>query len=134
MARTDERDETACKFLKCNLIATIDELKTAMGTEATMTVFRSLSRLGYRTSYSHRGRYYTLLDVPDFDESGLWSCRAARFSRHGNLLETVAALVVRSEAGFTPAELEAVLQVEVKHALLQLVRRGTIARFKASPR
>jgi hypothetical protein len=131
MMGADKRDESARKFLRNNLIATIEELKTAMGTEATMTVFRSLSRLGYRSSYSDRGRYYTLLDIPDFDEFGLWSCRAARFSRYGNLLETVSAMVVRSEAGFTAAELATKLQVEVKHSLLQLVQRGTITRFKS---
>ncbi len=131
MKKTDDRDETARKFLKINQIATISELKATMETEATMTVFRSLTRLGYRTSYSDRGRYYTLLDIPDFDEYGLWSCRTARFSRFGNLLETVAALIERSRAGANRAELEAILQVEAKHALLQLIRRKKIARFKS---
>jgi hypothetical protein len=131
MNRAHERDEFARNFLRNNLIATIDELKRAMCTKATMTVFRSLSRLGYRSSYSDRGRYYTLLDIPEYDEIGLWSCRKARFSRYGNLLETVAALVVRSEAGFTAAELEAVLQVKVKEPLLQLIRRGRIERIKS---
>jgi len=131
MARSRERDETARKFLIDNLIATIGELKTTMETESKMTVFRSLTRLGYRTSYSDRGRYYTLREIPDFDKNGLWSCRAASFSRYGNLLETVAALVSRSEAGLSPAELEAILQVEVRHSLLQLIRCGTIGRFKS---
>ena len=131
MTKADKRDEAARKFFRDNLIATIDELKITMETEAAMTVFRSLTRLGYRTSYSDRGRYYTLLDIPDFNEYGLWSCRAARFSRYGNLLETVASLVTRSGAGFKPTELEAILQVEVKHSLLQLIRRGRVARFKS---
>ncbi|MCL1595579.1 MAG: hypothetical protein M3132_14625 [Actinomycetia bacterium] len=131
MKITDARDQEARKLLNTNSIATIDELKKAIGTKGTMTVFRSLSRLGYVSSYSHRGSYYTLPDVPVFDERGLWSCRGVKFSRYGNLLETVTSLVVQSEAGFTPSSLEAVLQVEVKHALLQLVRRGTIARSKA---
>jgi hypothetical protein len=130
MTRAGKRDEILRKFLKNNLIATIGELKRATGTEATMTLFRSLSRVGYQASYSHCGRYYTLLEIPDFSETGLWSCRTAMFSRYGNLLETVAALVTRSEAGYTTSELEPVLQVEVKHALLQLARRGTIVRAR----
>ena len=134
MNRTHERDELVRKFLRNNLIATIDELKRTMSTKATMTVFRSLSRLGYRSSYSDRGGYYTLLDIPDFDETGLWSCRNARFSRYGNLLDTVAALVMRSEAGFTAAELKDVLQVKVKEPLLQLIRRGRIERIKSGRR
>src|SRR5207249_10033445 len=39
----------------------------ALGTSATMTVFRKLKALGYRTSYSHRGKYYTLSGILRFD-------------------------------------------------------------------
>ncbi len=130
MTKAETRDSMVRKFLENNLIATVDELRRASGTEATMTIFRSLSRVGYRTSYSHRGRYYTLFETPDFGEYGLWSCHTAMFSRYGNLLETAAALVTRSAAGYTSFELESVLQVEVKHALLQLERRGALARAR----
>ena len=47
-------------------IATLQELKQALQTTSTMTVFRRLKALGYRTSYSHRGKYYTLLHIPQF--------------------------------------------------------------------
>ena len=30
-----------------------------------------LSRLGYLASYSDRGRFYTLNEIPDFDDLGL---------------------------------------------------------------
>jgi hypothetical protein len=53
-----------------------------------------------------------------------------RFSRYGNLLETALVQVEQSEAGLTAAELEAMLQVEVKHALLQLHRQEKISRTK----
>jgi len=128
MQRTEQRDQNVQNLLNRNLIATIGELKLAAGTDAKMTVFRSLSRVGYRSSYSHRGQYYTLSGIPDFDDLGLWSCRSVMFSRFGNLLDTAASLVEHSAAGFAASELELVLQVEVKHALLQLVRRGKIAR------
>jgi hypothetical protein len=58
-------------------IATLDELKQALGTSVDVTVFRKLKPLDYLTSYSHRGRYYTLREIARFDESGLWS-RAGR--------------------------------------------------------
>ena len=54
-------------------IATLDELKQALGTSIDVTVFRKLKPLGYLTSYSHRGRYYTLREIARFDEKGLWS-------------------------------------------------------------
>ncbi len=128
MKRSRERDTKLHNLLTDNRIATIEELKAALETTATMTVFRGLSRLGYLSSYSHRGRFYTLAEIADFDGRGLWSWRSARFSRFGNLQETAAVLVQRSEAGYTASELESVLQVEVKHALLRQVRRGRIGR------
>ncbi len=130
MDKPEDCDHAVRNLLNRNLIATIGELKSATGTDATMTVFRSLSRVGCRSSYSHRGQYYTLPSIPEFDDLGLWPCRSVMFSRHGNLLDTAAALVERSDAGYAASELEVVLQVEVKHALLQLVRRGRIVRRK----
>ncbi len=134
MKQSNERDKAVANLLKEKKIATIDQLKAAAGTDATMTVYRCLSRLGYLVSYSHRGQYYTLQAIPEFNQEGLWSYRSAMFSRYGNLLETAVALVRQSDTGFTAAELEMVLQVEAKHALLQLHRRGTIARVRLGGR
>jgi hypothetical protein len=82
-------------------IATLQELKQALQTTSTMTVFRKLKALGYRTSYSHRGKYYTLLHIPQFDERGLWSSGGVWFSRDGNLLATAQRFVEQSPAGVT---------------------------------
>jgi hypothetical protein len=41
-------------------VATLPQLKAALGTAVDLTVFRKLSTLPYRTSYSHRGAYYTI--------------------------------------------------------------------------
>jgi hypothetical protein len=82
----------------------LPQLKKALGTSATMTVFRKLKALGYRTSYSHRGKFYTLDSLPQFDSQGLWSHGGGWFSRHGNLLQTAAHWVKQAQAGFTAAE------------------------------
>jgi len=134
MKQSKKRDTAVRNLLADRRIATFGELKAVAETDATMTVYRCLSRLGYLVSYSHRGQFYTLRTIPEFDERGLWSCRSAMFSRFGNLLETATALVEQSDAGFSAAELEMVLQVEAKHALLKLHRRGTIARVKLGGR
>lgn len=134
MRASQHRDMDLRNLLNKTKIATIEEIKSALGTNATMTAFRSLSRLGYLASYSDRGRFYTLAAIPDFDASGLWACGSALFSRFGNLLQTAAAFVDHSEAGYTASELECLLQVEVKHTLLDLVRRGKISRTRLGSR
>lgn len=120
------------KLLKTNKIATIDELKAALGTSVAITVYRKLKEVSYHTSYSHRGRYYTLDEVARFNDQGLWSYHDVRFSMYGNLLTTAEVFIKRSEAGYYAGELEHILKVGVKEALLKLVRQGRITRKKVS--
>lgn len=118
------------RLLRRKRTATIDDLKRALGTQADATVFRKLKQVSYLTSYSHSGKYYALEESAEFDELGLWSCQAVRFSRHGTLLATTKMLVHEVEAGFYASELETLLEVSVKAALLELVRKGRICREK----
>lgn len=104
------------------------EMKAALGTEVDQTVFRKLSQLSYRTSYSHRGGFYTLESLSRLDEHGLWGCRGAWFSRQGTLLATAQDWVREAPAGYFAHELEALLQVSVKDALRQLVNDGRLDR------
>ena len=115
-------------------ILTLPQLKTVLGTSAAMTVFRKLKPLGYVTSYSHRGRYYTLAELAEFDERGLWSVNDVWFSRAGTLVRTSEAWVNRSDDGYYANELRALLHVEVKDALRQLVQEKRLARREVSGR
>ena len=115
-------------------IATMSELKSTLGTEVDMTVFRRLRGLEYRVSYSHRGKYYTLDEVAEFDDLGLWCFRSVWFSRQGTLLNTCEVLVEEAEAGYATDELEDVLHVGVKDPLRKLARDGRILREKIDGR
>lgn len=128
MARIKFGEEVIGSLLQKQRIATLPELKQALGSSATMTVFRKLRALDYRTSYSHRGKYYTLANIPDFDEQGLWCYRAVWFSRDGNLLATTQRFVGEASAGFTASELRGLLEVEVKEPLFHLYRQRRIDR------
>jgi len=104
------------------------ELMAALGTNARRTVFRKLEELEYRSSYSHRGRFYTLVEVAEFDEHGLWSWDQVWFSVQGTLLSTAAAFVHDAELGYFVDELDNLLHVGTKDALRKLVRDGRVAR------
>ena len=109
-------------LLQDQKIATMPQLKQALGTSVTYTVLRKLSALGYRSSYSHCGAYYTLDSIARYDDLGLWSYRDIHFSRQGTLLNTAQTLVTQSAAGYQVPELAAVVKVAVKDALRQLVQ------------
>ena len=116
------------KALRRTKIATMPELKRALGTEVDVTVFRKLKQLAYRTSYSHRGSYYTLDETAHFDQNGLWSFPSVWFSRQGTLLDTAQALVENSSAGHFAEELDHLLHVGTKEPLLRLVQHERVAR------
>ena len=113
-----------------NKILTLMRLKEILGTTSTMTVYRRLKSLSYLSSYSHRGKLYTLADIPEFNDMGIWSFQDVYFSRWGNLLQTVRHLVDASEMGYGAGELESLVHVEAKHALLELLRGKQIDREK----
>lgn len=122
--RADELRE----LLLRSQIATLDDLKQALGTPVDVTVFRKLKPLDYLTSYSHRGRYYTLREVARFDEKGLWSQADVWFSRFGTLLATAETFVNRSPRGYFADELSRALHVEVQDALHQLTQQRRVTR------
>ena len=109
-------------------IATLAELKQALGTEVALTVLRKLKELDYLTSYSHAGRYYTLRTIARFDGDGLWSHDGVWFSRHGTLLATAQHFVELAPQGYFAQELAAALHVQVHDALRLLVLRRQITR------
>ena len=122
--------QTVDTFLKQRKVATLDEIRDGIGSASPRTVFRKLKQLEYISSYSHRGKYYTLRSIARFTVQGLWRFRSVWFSRFGNLLETVEAFVQRSDAGYSAGELKEMLGVQTKHALTKLVRDGRLQREK----
>jgi hypothetical protein len=122
------RSDQLRSLLLRNHIATLDEMKQALGAPVDVTVFRKLKPLDYLTSYSHRGRYYTLREIARFDDNGLWSRADIWFSRFGTLLATAERFVNRSPRGYFADELARVLHVQVQDALHQLTQQRRVTR------
>ncbi len=120
------------RFLKRDKVATMSDMKKTLGTTSQSTVVRKLNSLGYLTSYSHRGKYYTLEAVPRFDSRGLWSHGEIWFSKFGTLMSTAESFVTDSEGGYFVCELDKVLHVSTKKALQSLVLEERLSREKVS--
>lgn len=121
-----------CAYLQKHLIATFKQLRQALGRPARITVLRLLQKADGLSSYSHRGKYYTLRSIPGFNAKGLWEHREVRFSRYGNLLQTLKVLVERSDRGQSARELQEQVGVKTKHALMQLVEQEQLQRIRQS--
>ena len=117
-------------FFVSNKISILQDLKDVLGTDVDMTIFRILKSLSYRSSYSHKGRFYTLDSIAQFDKNGLWCHHSVCFSQHGNLLSTLEYFIKESKSGYYAQDLEKLLHVSVKESLLRIVNKGKITREK----
>jgi len=123
---TSEAD--VARLIRVRRIVDIATLEARIGERSRRSLFRDLKNLGYLTSFTHAGRYYTLPDIPQFDADGLWFHEEVGFSRLGTLKETVGHLVPEAPAGKTHGELRALLRVRVQNTLHDLHRRRAIGR------
>ena len=73
--------------------------------------------MGYLSSFTHAGRYYTLPDIPKFDKLGLWFYQDVGFSSAGTLKSTIVDIVHSSEDGMTPKEMLHLLKLRVPNSL-----------------
>ncbi len=92
------------------------------------SVRRYLAQVGYFSSFTHNGGWYTLRSIPRFDRDGLWFHRDIGFSRAGSLTNTLVGLTAGSSAGMTAEQLGAKLRCRCHSVLLQLCRQGRLQR------
>ena len=119
---------TLHKLFRRTPVVELGALFNALQTSSRMSVFRRMKEVGYLSSYTHAGRFYTLREVPQFDTFGLWRYGDVGFSRAGTLKATVVETVVQSPAGRTHNELQELLRVRVFNTLLELVHAEKIRR------
>ncbi len=88
------------------------------------TARRRLKAWGAYTSYNGNGRYYTLPEIAEFDDNGLWRYRGMLFSKHGNLKQTLVHLITHSIQGLSGSE---------RGELLGLQSRSFLSHFRDHP-
>jgi hypothetical protein len=81
------------------------------------TARRRLKAWGAYTSYNCNGRYYTLPEIAEFDDNGLWRYQGVFFSKHGNLKQTLVHLVTHSVQGLSGSELGKLLGLQPRSFL-----------------
>ena len=135
MLSPEESNKALYKWFRKRYIADLDQLFHVLETNSRMSVFRRLKPIGYLTSYTDAGRYYTLVDIPLFDSWGLWFYQGIGFSKAGTLKATVVDMVHSSSAGMTPKELLHLLKIRIPNtlhnALHGLVKSNHISRHRS---
>jgi hypothetical protein len=121
------------KYLKAiygkEKVMTIRELvKRMMLSE--ITVRRRLKKSGALTSYNKNGKYYTLQHIPVFDSYGLWNYKDIRFSRYGNMHQTIIQLVNESRCGLHAGAIGELIGYPPHSLLNKLCDKSLIKREK----
>ena len=80
------------------------------------------------SSYNNAGKFYTLPNIPRYDEYGLWHYEAASFSRFGTLKSTISSMIDGSHEGFTHGELKQLLRCRVQNTLNDLIKNNIVSR------
>jgi len=103
-------EKTALEKVQRQKIITIDQLVKLLAC-SVITARRRLKKWRTYTSINHNGRYYTLPQIPVFDENGLWRYQTVLFSRHGNLTNTIVELIRTSEKGLSAVEIADIVEL-----------------------
>ena len=109
-------------------ILTMSEIKQILGTNVNMTAYRILSNFSYLSSYSHAGRYYTLPEIAQFDEHGIWEYSHVYFSKFRTLKESILHVLKQSKSGYSANELKKIFKISVHNTVLNLYNGKRIKR------
>ncbi len=110
-------------------ILTISDLKNRMMVSET-TIRRKLKKIKAITSYNKNGKFYALPDIPKFDTNGLWNYKDVRFSKHGNLTQTITHLINQSLSGLHADVIGELIAYQPHSLLNQLCLKSIIQREK----
>lgn len=116
------------KQFESQIVLDLKKMKAFIGTDVDMTIYRILKQLGYISSYSHAGKYYSLKRLAKFDLHGLWHYDDIHFSNMGTLKKTIIELLSKSKSGYTAKELQKLLKVFPHNVLLALFQNNQIVR------
>ena len=108
------------KFRRQKII-TIDQLVKLI-TCSVITARRRLKKWQTYTSINKNGRYYTLPQIPVFDENGLWWYQTVLFSKHGNLTKTIVELIRTSQKGLSAVEIAGSVNLTPNSSFLSRIK------------
>jgi len=102
-------------------IITIDQLVKLL-TCSVITARRRLKKWQTYTSINKNGRYYTLPQIPVFDENDLWWYQTVLFSKHGNLTKTIVELIRTSQKGLSAVEIADIVDLAPNSSFLSRIK------------
>ena len=117
------------QLFKHNKCLTLENLRTFLNYSGR-SAQRLLKSIGYYSSFTHNGKWYTLHNIPKFDNSGLWFYQGIGFSQWRNLNTTICHLIDNSANGLMASDLSKTLSTSCPPVLNRLYKANEIDRVK----
>ena len=129
MAKSDLKKSQMIHFFKLHKCLTLKYLSTSLNYSGR-SVQRLLKTIGYYSSFTHNGKWYTLESIPVFDNNGLWFYEGIGFSIYRDLNATIGRLIDDSSKGLMAVDLSTILSTSCPPVLNRLYKTNKIDRVK----
>lgn len=95
-----------------------------------MTVVRAMEKFGYYSSINHNSLFYTLQNIPEFNNYGLWFFKDIVFSKYRNIKQTIVSMIDNSPEGYSEKELSGILHTQTSNILSRLVGQHQLSKIQ----
>ena len=96
---------------------------------SSITLRRDIKAIGGTTSYTHRGKYITLADIPVFNENGIWFYKKVGFTKFKNSLDLIVS-IINTKEGITKENIEEILKIKISKQIQILLKQNRLHRVK----
>ena len=91
-----------------------------------------LKKMGAVSSFNKNAKYYSLPEIIEFDENGIWKFNGVFFSKYKTLKATIQGIIENSPSGLSGEEVGWILDFPAHTMLARLEKAGIIKREKIS--
>lgn len=131
VSQKEQRLQFLKAFIQRKKLVTLDQLLGQQELNCCeKTIRNEIKTVEGITSYTHRGKYLSLHEVSRFDKNGIWFYQEVGFSKHGNSLKTIVALINQNHEGLSREELEEILRIKISKQIQILLQQDQLHRVK----
>ena len=123
------RMQTVKKIIRKNKIQTFNKILNKMNC-SSITLRRDIKAICGITSFTHRGKYVTLVDIPVYDKFGIWFYKDIGFTKFRNSLDLIVSIINSSEQGIAKEEIEELLRIKISKQIQILLSQNRLNRVK----
>jgi len=123
------RLETIERIIRENQIQSFETILGKLDC-SSITLRRDIKAIAGITSYTHRGKYITLADIPVFNENGIWFYKTVGFTKFKNSLDLIVSIINNAKEGITKEEIEDILRIKISKQIQILLSQNRLHRVK----